>query len=524
MTHEDMRFTWQYVDKWARIKPEAEAIVFEDKRLTWAALSDCVNRTAKALLELGVEHGHRVAMVSMARPEFLIAFLAANKIGAMWLGLSPKLTRNELQYIIEDCQPTILIVLKEYQGVDLESVCLPILAEVTAINHLLVINGRDDNAFDRVIAPLRSELDETLAHRLSILEPADDALLMYTSGSTGKPKGVVHTHESILASVTVQVERFDFNETSRTLLHFPINHVAADVEIGFASVYAGACVVMMDRFDPAATLRMVEQESITEFGQIPAMFLMEFASPAFKETNFATVRKFLWAGAGAPEVMLTVLNGIATKTGARLCTGYGSTEVCGFVTYSEPDDDLETLQRTAGKVAEPFELRIVDEQRNVLSTGEIGEIAVRGALLMDRYWNQPEATAQVIDDMGWYYTGDMAHQDERGCIHIVGRKSEMFKSGGENIYPREIEDVLEQHPAVLLAAVIGVPHPVYQEIGHAFVMPAPDAELTVDELLTHCKKQLASYKVPKAFELCSALPMLPTGKVDKQALRELLPG
>ena len=524
MTHEDMRFTWQYVDKWARIKPQAEAIVFEDQRLTWADLSDRVNRTAKALLELGVKRGHRVALVSMARPEFLITFLAANKIGAMWLGLSPKLTQNELQYIIEDCLPTILIVLKEYQGVDLETVCLPIFGEVTAIEHLLVINGRDENAFDRVISPLRSEQAETLAHRQSILEPTDDALLMYTSGSTGKPKGVVHTHESILANVAVQTARCDFNETSRTLLHFPINHVAADVEIGFASVYVGACVVMMDRFDPTATLQMVEQESVTELGQIPAMFLMEFATPAFKETSFGTVRKFLWAGAGAPEVMLSVLSGIATRTGARLCTGYGSTEVCGFVTYSEPEDDLETLQRTAGKVAEPFELRIVDEERNVVSAGEIGEIAVRGALLMDRYWNQTEATAQVIDNAGWYYTGDLAHQDTRGYIYIVGRKSEMFKSGGENIYPREIEDVLEQHPAVLLAAVIGVSHPVYQETGHAFVMPAPGTSVTADELLTHCRKQLASFKIPKCFELRATLPMLPTGKVDKQALRNLLPG
>ena len=317
-----------------------------------------------------------------------------------------------------------------------------------------------------------------------------------------------------------QVDRFLFTEDTKGLLHFPINHVAADVEIGFACIFGGGCIVCMDAFDPAESLRTIEREKITALGQVPVMFLLQMKQPEFFETDFSSVRQFIWAGAAAPNVLMNVLTNIAGQTGARLLTGYGSTEVGGFVTYTRPGDEPEVLAKSAGAIGDGFELKIVDKERNVLPDGEVGEIAVRGPFLMKGYWNNPGATSEVIDNDGWYYTTDLARKGENGYIYISGRKSEMFKSGGENVYPREVEDAIESHPSVLFAAVTAVPDQVFQEVGWAFVMPTPGLDVEPDELKKHCKERLANFKVPKKFFVRPMLPMLSNGKVNKLALKE----
>lgn len=254
------------------------------------------------------------------------------------------------------------------------------------------------------------------------------------------------------------------------------------------------------------------------------MYLLEFKQPDFFKTDFSSIEGFMWAGAAAPKIMIDVLTSICEKTGAVLITGYGSTEVAGFVTYTEKGDDLETVMKTAGKIAPPFELKIVDEGHEELPDGEIGEIAVKGPFLMKGYFNKPEATAEVIDEGGWYYTTDLAYKDERGYIYITGRKSEMFKTGGENVYPREIEETLELHDSVLFAAVMGVNDEIYQEVGWAFVMLIPGKTATEEELLSLCKSKLANFKVPKKFFIRELLPLLSTGKVDKLALKKEISG
>ena len=514
--------TWHYVEKWAEAKPDTEALLFEDHRLTWRGFKEQMNLIAKGYLEAGVKKGDRIAMLSMARNEFLTTYMAAGKVGAMWLGLSPKFTLEELRFLIGDSQPTVLISLREYMGADLSENVKSLMNEFSCLKKVLIIGEPFEGAqsFSEFVNNPRPELDQALEKRASEVLDGDDALLMYTSGSTGKPKGVVHTHTSIVENIKVQVNKFHFDESGRALIHFPINHVAADVEIGFAGIMAGGFTVCMDRFDPAATLKMVEKERLTILGQVPVMFLMEFKDPQFAKTDLSSIREFLWAGAAAPQIMIAVLSQVCAKTGAQMLTGYGSTEVCGFVTYTEVGDDLETLMKTAGKIAEPFELKIVDENRKELPNGEVGEIAVRGPFLMKGYYNNPRATAEVIDGDGWYYTSDLAFKDARGYIHISGRSSEMFKSGGENVYPREIEDVIESHNAVLFAAVIGVPDELYQEVGWAFVMLQPGKTVEEEELRELCKSKLANFKVPKKFFIRPILPLLASGKVNKMALKD----
>ena len=522
MTWKNLNQTWHYVEKWAEARPAAEAMVFGYERVTWAGFKKEMDQAAKAFLEAGVQKGDRIAMLSMARTEFPTTFMAAGKIGAMWLGLSPKFTLDELRFIINDCRPAVLISLKEYMGKDLGSALRTLMEEFDCLKKVLVIDGEVEGAqsYSKYVRQNRPELDEALASRSAEVDAHDEALLLYTSGSTGKPKGVVHTHRSIVANIRVEIEKFYFDEDTRILLHFPINHVAADVEIGFGAIMGGACLVLMDRFDPAATLAVIPREKISALGQIPAMFLMEFKEPSFGQTDLTSLKTFLWAGAAAPRIMIDVLGKICGQTGAFMLTGYGSTETCGFVTYTEKGDGTERLLRSAGKIAPPFELKIVDENRDEVPDGQVGEIAVRGEFLMKGYFNNPQATAAVIDEDGWYYTADLASRDSDGYIYIAGRRSEMYKSGGENVYPREIEDLIETHSAILFAAVIGVPDEIFQEVGWAYAMLKPGQKVSEETLQQLCKEKLANFKVPKRFFVRPLLPMLASGKVDKMALKK----
>ncbi len=514
--------TWHYVERWAAERPDSEALVFEKERLTWRDFKVSMDAVALAFLEAGVMKGDRVALLSMARTEFLTTYMAAGKIGAVWLGLSPKFTIEELRYQIGDCRPSVLIALREYLGNDLSETIRTLMKEFSFIRKVLILGEPMEGTenFHAFAQKPRKELEAALDLRSKEIRESDEALLMYTSGSTGKPKGVIHTHRSIVENIRIEVGKFYFDEQSRGILHFPINHVAADVEIGFGAIMSGGCIVCMDRFDPAETLKVIEKEKITHVGQVPVMFLLEFKQPEFWKTDFSSVRAFVWAGAAAPKIMIDILTPICQKTGAALLTGYGSTEVCGFITYTEKDEETETLLKTAGRIAPPFELKIVDNNRHELPDGEIGEIAVRGPFLMKGYYNRPEDTARVIDHDGWYYTTDLAYRDSRGYVRITGRISEMFKSGGENVYPREIEEVIESHGAVLFAAVIGVPDEIYQEVGWAFVMPKPGQSVTDDDLRDLCKSSLANFKVPKKFFIRPMLPLLASGKVNKLALKE----
>ncbi|MEW6111621.1 MAG: class I adenylate-forming enzyme family protein [Thermodesulfobacteriota bacterium] len=517
--------TWHYVEKWAEARPQAEALAFEGERLTWADFKTRMDLIAKAFLDIGVGKGDRVALLSMARTEFLTTFVAAGKVGATWLGLSPKFTLDEMRYLIGDCQPTVLIALRDYMGNDLSSTITSLMNEFACLKKVLVIGQpfEGTETFAEFISKQRTHLNAELEKRTADVADDDPTLLLYTSGSTGKPKGVIHTHSSIVENIKVETEKFYFDETSRGLIHFPINHVASVVELGFGGIMSGAFLLCIDKFDPSETLKMVQQERITHLGQVPAMFLLEFRDPQFFQTDLSSIRHFLWAGAAAPRVMVAVLSQICAQTGATMITGYGSTEVCGFVTYTEKGDGNETLLHTAGKIAEPFELKIVDTEHKEIPDGEIGEVAVRGPFLMKGYYNNPEATKKVLDEGGWYYTSDLAFKDPQGYIHLTGRTSEMYKSGGENVYPREVEEVIESHESILFAAVIAVPDEVYQQVGWAFAMLQPGKEVSEDELREFCKAKLANFKVPKKFFVRPLLPLLPTGKVDKVALRKEVP-
>lgn len=521
--NDNLQYLWQYVEKWAKIKPDAEAIVFKDKRLTWAQLDEAVDRAARAFLEIGVEKGDCIAMISMARPEFVIAFMAATKVSAIWTGVSPRFTVGEMGRILRDCRPSVLITLDQYDDANLLERALTFSFGLSCIQEIMIIGNESPGVleFNAYCSQPRPDMDEVLQARIVEANAEDEALLMYTSGSSGTPKGVLHSHNAILSNVQQQHTLFEINADSRILLHFPINHVAADVEITFCALYAGASIVMMDAFVPEEVIDIVEKEKITVLGQVPPMYLLEMRNKKFKDANWESVKTFVWGGSTATQDMLQNLGNISKRSGARLVTGYGATEMGGFVTATRPEDTIEQLGENAGIPYANCQIRIVDEERNSMAQGEVGEIAVRGPMLMKGYLNSPARTTAVMDGEGWYYTNDLGRLDENGALTICGRRSEMFKTGGENVFPCEIETVLETHPAVLYSAVIAVPDKIYDEVAHAYVMVVPGACVTEDELDTWCREHLAPFRVPRTIKIHASLPLLASGKVDKIRLREI---
>jgi acyl-CoA synthetase (AMP-forming)/AMP-acid ligase II len=514
---------WHYLEKWAAERPEKEALVFGEKRITYKEFYDTTVRTAKLLLHLGVKKGDRIFTLSAARDEWLYHYMAAGMVGAIWYGLNPRYTKDEFLYQVGDAKPSIGFVVRWYDLLqrDYKDDMLALREAAPDLKHMVVIGEAWEGAlsWDEEIKKDRPELDAELKKRMAEVAGDEPTLIIYTSGTTGKPKGALLTHRNIIAAIEVETKHFLVNHKpgeGRFLLHFPINHVAGAVEIAFAGIYGGLTLVLMDRFDPVATMATVAKEKITLLGQVPAMFLLEFKLPDYDSYDLSSIRNYLWAGSAAPEGMVKRL----AATGATLITGYGQTENAGFITYSKPGDPIDDLVKTVGKCDDAFQIKLMDNDGKEVPMGEVGEIWMKGDLVMKGYWNRPEATAETIVKGGWLRSGDLATIDERGYITVVGRTKEMFKSGGYNVYPREIEAVIERHPNVAFVTIVPIPDETWQEVGKAFIMPVPGTEIKEEELRELCKKHLANYKVPKEFEVRPFLPLLPTGKINRLALVE----
>lgn len=514
---------WHFVEKWASEQPDKESLVYENLRFSWKEFRERMDLVAKAFLEIGIQKGDSIAMISMGRNEFVETYMAAGKVGALWLGLNPKFTLDELRYQIGDSKPKLIVTLREFLGNDLSANLITLQKEFPFIKKILVIGEKFQGSvnYNEYTSAPRSNLDKALEQRVSEISDNDNALLMYTSGSTGKPKGVVQTHKSIVSNIEVMVQKLKITPKDRMLVHFPINHVASDVEIGCSCIMGGASLVFLDKFDPVQSLEVITAEKITILGQVPVMYLMQMQTPHWKNLDwYKTIRYFVISGAIPPAPLINEIKRIKAETGCLVNNAYGSTEACGLITYTSDDDSLDFIAKSIGKVPAPMEMRIVDENNSDVNLRTVGEIVFRGPFLFKEYLNQPEATRKAFDADGWYHSNDLAYADENGNLFMTGRKSEMFKTGGENVFPREVEEVIESHPSVMFSAVIGVPDDLYQEVGWAYIMLKPGDTVTENEVREICRNKLANFKIPKKFIIKSELPLLATGKVNKVALKE----
>jgi len=505
-----------YVFRFARKAPSREAVIFDTERITYGELAKRVDRCARALIAAGIKKGERVAMLSTPRPEYWIVFLATTRIGAIWAGLNPKFKLNELRYVVGDCKPRLIFSIASFEGREYAQDLITLRQENSEIASLISTGADIDGALsmDEFLRTGESVSNEDYQSRCETVDRFDPALIVYTSGSTGKPKGAVLSHHGLSFGALVQTTHFQL-AAPILVVSFPIDHVACVADSCATTLVRGGTIVFQERFNARALLEITEREKVTFWIGIPTMIQLLLAQPDFASFDLSSVELILWGGAALPNSCITRLQ----QMGPRLLTAYGMTETSAHVTYTGDNADIEVLGETIGKPDPNSPCRIINDEGHECATGESGELQFKCDHLMLEYFNRPQASREAFTKDGWMHTGDIGFWREDGNIKLAGRMSDMFKSGGYNIFPREIEVVIEQLPTVAMAAVISVPDELYQQVGHAYVLLEPGGEISEQELAAYCKQQLANYKVPKRFFRQTDLPMLPVGKIDKQALK-----
>jgi acyl-CoA synthetase (AMP-forming)/AMP-acid ligase II len=507
-----------YPTYWAARYPDREAMVLGDLRWTYADLARNVDLYARALWACGLRRGDRLAVLATPRPESLALFLAAARIGAMFTGLNLRFQYEELHFVVDDAKPRLLIFLLEFAGRDYRPDVRRLMANNPAIEQAISLGATEaglSRSFEDFLSSAARVPEDAAAEAIVAVRPLDPCLLIYTSGSTGRPKGAMLPHYGLCHCSRNQLDHW-WAEPLRVLDNLPISNVFCVGDLFCFCLVGGGTTVFMERFDAKGVLETIEREKVTLWGQVATMLQLALSQPEAASHDLSSLQMIFWAGARAPRGLIERLARITPYLGSN----YGLTETVAGVTYTEKGASLEVLADTVGKPDPHYQLRVVRPDGHLCTDGEAGEIQVRGHCMMVGYWNRTEATAAAIDSEGWLHTGDIGLRRADGNFQIAGRKSDMFKSGGFNVYPREIEMTLETHPAIAMAAVIGVPDELYGEVGHAYLLLRAGAAADEPIMIAWCKERLANFKVPKRFHLRQKLPMLPVGKIDKVALRK----
>jgi fatty-acyl-CoA synthase len=498
---------------------EREALVSCEQglRFTYAELDATVDRLARGLLAAGIEAGDRVGIWSPNRAEWTLTQFAAARIGAILVNVNPSYRTNELDYALRQSGCRLLIAAGATKYADYRAMVAEVRGEVPELERLVWL---DDPSWEELLAQGDPVEVELLRAREAALAPEQPINIQYTSGTTGLPKGATLSHRNILNNGYLVGEGCRYDERDRVCVPVPFYHCFGMVMGNLAALTHGACVVIPAAiFDPGATLGAVADERCTSLYGVPTMFIAELDHPDFAVFDLSALRTGIMAGSPCPiEVMRRV---IAEMHMEEVTICYGMTETSPVSTQTAADDPLEKRVGTVGRVHPHVEVKIADpESGELVGRGETGELCTRGYSVMLGYWEDPERTAEAIDPEGWMHTGDLATMDDEGYLAIVGRSKDMVIRGGENVYPREVEEFLYSHPAIADVQVIGVPDRRYGEELMAWVMPRPDAELEAEEVREFCRGKIAHYKVPRYVKLVDAFPMTVTGKVQKYKMRE----
>lgn len=510
----------EYVFYHGEQSPQHEALVFQDQRITYKDFADRVKAISQALIGSGVQPGDRIAFLGSPRPESLLVMMACVDIGAIWMGMHPRYQLAEFCHVTELAEPRVVFAFAEIDGRIYASELEHLKAKFSCIEHVVLLDGMQDSygeSFDEFLELGQNVQDEDWQKARDGVVTDDSAVIIFTSGTTGKPKGAMNSHFGLVHCAHIELSRWP-DPDMRVLQNMPINHIANIGMMSCCALVAGGTLVYQDRFDAGDLLQLIEKERITFWLQSPIQFHLVSQHEEFDNTDLSSVRYMIWGGGPMPQHLVEKLH----KKDAILATAYGMTELTAYASYSDLDADAETLSDSIGRPEPRYNLRLMRMDGSVAEVGESGEIQARGRWLMNGYFNQPVATREAYTKDGWFKTGDVAELRADGNWRLVGRLKEMYKSGGFNIYPREIEIALELHPEVALTAVLGVSDDLYDEVGYAFVEPVAGSAVTIEELDQWCRQQLANYKIPKTFELLNELPRLPIGKIDKQLLRKRL--
>ncbi|GAC1349596.1 MAG: AMP-binding protein [Ktedonobacteraceae bacterium] len=518
--------------------PDHPALISRQQqiRLTYRELQAQVNQCAKGLMQLGVQKGQRIGIWSPNRAEWCVTQFATSKIGAILVNINPSYRLNELEYALKQSGCSAIVIAPSFKTSNytemlytlapelnqcaagkLKSAKLP---DLTTVIRLSSEQMPGMYTWDELMDMGTAVSDEQLNERQQEQEFDDPINIQYTSGTTGFPKGATLSHHNILNNGYFMAELQNFTHHDRLCIPVPLYHCFGMVMGNLGCVTHGATMIYpSEGFEPLAVLQTVQDEKCTALYGVPTMFIAELDHPDFATFDLTSLRTGVMAGSSCPIEVMKKVNTLMNMREVEIC--YGMTETSPVSTQTRIDAPLDKRVSTVGVVHPHLEIKIVESTTGkVVPIGAPGELCTRGYSVMLGYWNNPEATAGAIDQARWMHTGDLATMDEEGYINIVGRIKDMVIRGGENVYPREVEEFLYTHPKISDVQVIGVPDPKYGEEIMAWVKVKPGEQVTAEELQEFCRGQIAHYKIPRYFKFVDSFPMTVTGKIMKFQMRE----
>ncbi|HLI05131.1 MAG TPA: AMP-binding protein [Ktedonobacteraceae bacterium] len=521
--------------------PDHPALIsrHQNIRLTYQELQDQVNQCAKGLMQLGLKKGERLGIWSPTRAEWCITQFATSKIGVILVNINPAYRLHELEYALKQSGCSAIVIAPEFKSSNYTEMLYALAPELNDSDpgklnaarlpdlKTVIRMGSEKKpgmfTWDELMAignEREAVSDEQLAGRQRDQEFDDPINIQYTSGTTGFPKGATLSHHNILNDGYFVARFQNLTDKDRLCIPVPLYHCFGMVMGNLGCITTGAAMVYpSEGFDPLAVLQTVQDEKCTALYGVPTMFIAELEHPDFGKFDLTSLRTGVMAGSPCPIEVMKKVNTLMHMSEVEIC--YGMTETSPVATQTPMDASLEKRVATVGVVHPHQEIKIVDPATGkVVPVGAPGELCMRGYNVMLGYWNNPEATAQAIDRARWMHSGDLATMDKEGYINIVGRIKDMIIRGGENVYPREIEEFLYTHPKVSDVQVIGVPDPKYGEEIMAWVKVKPGEQVTGEELREFCKGQIAHYKIPRYYKFVDSFPMTVTGKIQKFVMRE----
>ena len=499
--------------------PDREALVVphQDVRMTYRDFNEAVDRLAMGLLDEGLNTGDRLGIWSPNRFEWVLLQYATAKVGVILVNINPAYRTSELVYALNQSGCRMLVSAPTFKTSDYRAMVAEVRHDVPALEHVVYL----DSPQWTYLADAPESTEDELRRRSDGLSADDPINIQYTSGTTGFPKGATLTHRNILNNGYFTGERCSYTEEDRICIPVPFYHCFGMVLGNLAATTHGAAIVVPgEAFDATAVLRTVEDERCTSLYGVPTMFIAELEHPDFDAYDTSWLRTGIMAGSPCPvEVMRQVIDRMGA---AEMTIAYGMTETSPVSTQTLPDDSLERRTSTVGTVHPHVEIAIVDpETEQVVERGETGEFRTRGYSVMLGYWNDPEKTAESIGEDGFMRSGDLATMDDEGYVNIVGRIKDMIIRGGENVYPREIEEFLHTHPDIADVQVIGVPSERFGEEVMAWIVVREGANLDAEAIREFCRGRIAHFKVPSHVKVVDGFPMTVTGKVQKFVMREM---
>ncbi|RIW35050.1 AMP-binding protein [Bacillus salacetis] len=521
----------------AELQGDRDAVVYNDRnlRMSYKEFDSYCRKVAKGLMGLGLQKGEHMAVWSTNTPEWLASQFATGKMGAVLVTVNTNYRTAELEYLLKQSEATTILLMDQYRDASYIEMLYEICPELKdshpgtldskrlpSLKNVIVLSEkRYSGTYNwEDILQMADRVEEAeLAERMSSLDPEDVINMQYTSGTTGFPKGVMLTHNNIVNNAYNIAQCMKLSNEDRLCIPVPFFHCFGCVLGTMACVSVGAAMVPVQEFSPEVVLQTVQDEKCTGLHGVPTMFIAELNHPDFDQYDLSSLRTGIMAGSNCP---IEVMKGVIERMGAdEITIAYGQTESSPVITQTRTDDPIEIRVETVGRALPNVEVKIVQPgSTEEVPFGVQGELCTRGYHVMKGYYNNEEATAEAIDHDGWLHTGDLAVMDENGYCRITGRLKDMIIRGGENVYPREIEEFIYTHPKVLDVQVVGIPDEVYGEEVMAWIILKEDQTATADELRDYCRGKISRYKIPRYIEFTEEYPMTASGKIQKFKLRE----